>query len=302
MWIFFAFLAPALYGVAEIFDEYLSNRLFKKVTSVVFLALALNFVFVPILFLIQKPVLPSAHLIWPLIGIGLTNLLYMFPYYKSLKIEDTSIVSAFFSVGKIIIPIFAFVFIGEILSYREYIGIAVIIFGNVLLAFHTKKGKIKLSKAFYLITLASTILAIDGILYKYLFEHGVNWSTAIGGQLLISGILGCAFFLINPTTRKEIRSEREHFSKGSSIKYFFIEESFTFLAVGAEAFAISVAPLSVVKGIGMSIPIFILFYTLILKKYKPDIFREDTGRNAVIKKVFIFTLIIVGLILVGINE
>ncbi len=301
MWIFFAFLAPALYAVAEILDEYLSNRLFKRITSVIFLAMLLNFIFVPVLFIIQRPVLPSFHLIWPLIGVGLTNLLYLFPYYKSLKIEDTSIVSAFFSIGKIIIPIFAFFFIGEILSYREYLGIAVIIFGNILLAFHSKKGKLKLSKAFYLIILASTILAIDGILYKYMFEQGMNWSTAIGGQLIVSGIVGCAFFLLNPVTRKELITERSHFKK-PAIKIFFAEELFTFLALGAEAFAISLAPVSLVKGIGMSIPIFVLVYTVLVKRYNPKAFHENTGRGAVIKKVIIFMLIILGLVLIGVNE
>ncbi len=301
MWIFFAFLAPALYAVGEILDEYLSNRIFKRVIPIVFLALLLNFLFVPVLFLIQKPVMPSFNLIWPLIGVGLTNLLYLFPYYKSLKIEDTSIVSAFFSIGKIIIPIFAFVFIGEVLQFREYLGIGVIIIGNVLLAFHMKSGKILLSKAFYLIIIASTILAIDGILYKYMFDQGINWSTAIGGQLLISGILGCAFLLINPVTRKQILAEMGQYRK-SSIKLFFTEELFTFLALGAEAFAISLAPVSLVKGIGMSIPIFVLVYTVIVKKYNPKAFREDTKKGVVIKKVIIFGLIILGLILVGVNE
>jgi drug/metabolite transporter (DMT)-like permease len=207
----------------------------------------------------------------------------------------------FFSIGKIVIPIFAFLFIGEVLQAKEYIGIAVIIFGNVLLAFHTKAGKIRLSKAFYLIIVASTILAIDGILYKYMFDQGINWSTAIGGQLLISGILGCSFLLINPVTRKEIFEEKSAYHR-SSIKLFFTEEIFTFLALGAEAFAISLAPVSLVKGIGMSIPIFVLVYTVFVKKYNPKAFHENTGRGAILKKIIIFRLIIVGLLLIGINE
>ena len=195
-----------------------------------------NFVFVPILFIIQKPVLPTFDLIWPLIGVGLTNLLYLYPYYKSLKIEDTSVVSAFFSFGKIIIPIFAFVFIGEVLQLREYIGIGIIILGNVLLAFRGKIKTLKLSKAFYLIVLASTILAIDGILYKYMFEHGIGWSTAIGGQLITSGIIGCVFILAIPRLRKQLKEEKDSYRK--YFKLFFLEEFFTFLAVGAEMYAI----------------------------------------------------------------
>lgn len=300
MWIFFAFLAPALYAVAEIFDEYLSNHGFKNIAPLIFFASLCNFVFVPILFIIQRPELPPINMVWPLIGIGLTNILYLYPYYKSLKIEDTSVVSAFFSFGKIIIPVFAFVFIGEVLELREYIGIGVIILGNVLLAFRGKIKSLRLSKAFYLIILASTILAIDGILYKYLFENGVSWSTAIGGQLIFSGIIGCVFIFSVPRLRKQLKQETLNYRK--YFKLFFLEEFFTFLAVGAEMYALTLAPVSLVKGVGMVIPIFVLLYTVAVKKYKPEAFREDINRRVVIKKVIIFCIIISGLLLIGVNE
>ena len=207
MWILFAFLAPALYAVAEIFDEYLANRGLKNINSLIFTASVLNFVFVPILFLIQKPEVPSINFLLPIIGLALTNLLYQYPYYKSLTIEDTSVVSAFFSFGKIIIPIFAFLFVGEILEFKQYIGIGIIIFGNIILALHRSKKKLHLSKAFYLILLASVILAIEGILFKYIFESGLNWSTAVGGQLIASGVLGTTTLLLFKKTRNKIKKD-----------------------------------------------------------------------------------------------
>ncbi len=300
MWILFAFLAPALYAVAEIFDGYLSNKGFKHISSVMFFACLLNFIFIPIIFIIQKPIIPSTDLFIPLIGAAITDLLYMYPYYKSLKIEDTSIVSAFFSFGKIIIPIFAFVFIGEVLSLREYVGIAIIIFGNVALAFHSTKKKLKLSRAFYLIIFSSVVLAIQGILFKYMFEQGMNWSTAVGGQLLITCFLGCFIMLIIKKTRNQIISERKLFKRSSGI--FLTEELFTGLGFAAETYAISMAPVSLVKGIGMSIPVFVLTLTLAVKRFNPGAFRENTKKNAVLRKVFIFGLIILGLVLIGINE
>ncbi len=300
MWIFLAFLAPAMYAVAEIFDEYLSNRGFKNLSALVFFSCILNFIFIPFLFLVQKPVFPSWNLLWPLIGVALTNLLYLYPYYKSLKIEDTSVVSAFFSFGKIIIPIFAFIFVGEILSIREYIGIGIIILGNVVLALHMTGKKIRLSKAFYMILFASTLLAIEGILFKYMFEQGVNWSMAVGGQLLISCVLGCATLLAFRRTRRHIMEERGKYK--SSAKILFSEELFTFLGLAAETYAISLAPVTLVKGIGMAIPIFVLSYTVVVKKFNPKAFHENTKRSVVIRKVFIFGLIILGLFLVGFTE
>lgn len=300
MWILFAFLAPALYGVAEIFDEYLSNRGFKHITPLIFFASLLNFLFVPVVFLLEKPVVPSAGLIWPLIGIACANLLYLYPYYKSLKIEDTSIVSAFFSLGKIIIPVFAFFFVGEILSLREYVGIGIIIAGNVFLALHISKKKFRISSAFYLILFASTVLAFEGILIKYLFEHGVNWSAAIGFQLLISGVLGSGILFFHKKTRRYIAQEKGNYKKAAGI--FFVEELFTFLAAAAEAYAISLAPVSLVKGIGMAIPIFILSYTVMVKRFNPKFFHENTHKGAVLKKVGVFCIIVIGLLLIGVVD
>ena len=300
MWILFAFLAPALYAVAEIFDEYLSNRGFKNISSLIFFACLLNFIFVPIIFLIERPVMPSFHLLLPLVGVAFTNLLYLYPYYKSLKIEDTSVVSAFFSFGKIVIPVFAFIFIGEVLEIRQYIGIGIIIFGNTFLAFHSTRKKVKISKAFFLILFASVVLAIEGILFKYMFESGMTWSTAIGGQLLFSGLLGCTILLLFKKSRRNIWQDRTHYRKNFAL--FFSEELFTVLAVAAETYAISLAPVSLVKGVGMAIPIFVLTYTIAVKRFNPKFFHEDTHRSVVIKKILIFGLIILGLVLIGMNE
>ncbi len=300
MWIFFAFLAPALYAVGEIFDEYLSNRGFKHIAPIIFFASALNIFFVPIIFFIQKPVMPGMNLLWPILGVALTNLLYLYPYYRSLQIEDTSVVSAFFSFGKIIIPIFAFFLVGEVLALREYMGIGIIILGNVFLALHVTKQKLRLSKAFYMILFASTLLAFEGILFKYMFEQGINWSTAVGGQLIASGVIGCAALLAFKKTRRQIFEEHREYRK--SAKLFFTEELFTFFALAAETYAISLAPVSLVKGIGMAIPIFVLSYTVAVKRINPKAFHENTHRAVVIRKICIFALIILGLGLIGFSE
>jgi uncharacterized membrane protein len=300
MWILLAFLAPALYAISEIFDEYLTNRGFKNLTPLVFMVCLFNFIFVPVVFLIEKPVWPEAHLLLPLFGVALTNLLYLVPYYKALRKEDTSVVSAFFSFGKIIMPVASFLLIGEVLELREYVGIGIIILANIFLALHSVRKKIRISKAFFLILLASTLLAIEGILFKYMFLQGMNWGTAVGGQLMISGFFGCVALLLFKKTRKRIVEAKKEYRKVGAV--LFVEELFTFLAVGVETYAIMLAPVSLVKGVGMSIPIFVLLFTIVVKKYNPKAFRENTGRVMVIKKIAIFGCIIVGLMLIGLSE
>ena len=240
--------------------------------------------------------MPAQHLWLPIIGIGLTNILYLYPYYKALQIEDTSIVSAFFSLGKIIIPILAFIFVGEILSFKQYLGIGLIIFCNVLLGIHRYGKKVRMNRAIYLILFASTILAVEGVLFKYMFEQGIRIGTAVGGQLIITSALGVSLLFFS-RFRKHIKESREVFKQ--SLPIFLTEELFTFFAVVVEAYAVKLAPLSLVKAIGMTIPIFILSYTLAVKKRRTKVFHENVKLSTLLKKVPIYALIIFGVILVG---
>ncbi len=299
MWIFFALLAPAFYGIAEIFDEYLSNKKFSSTISLTLYAGVFNIFFLPVIFLVAHPVFPAQILWLPLIGVGLTNVLYCFPYYKALQVEDTSVVSGFFSFGKILIPVFAFMFLKELLTPTQYLGIGVVILGNILLAFHKSKKNFKLSKAFFLIITASTILAIEGILFKYMFENGLTWGTAIAGQMVISSVASL-LLLFSPRDSKLVKKDWPNFV--SSFKVFFSEELFTFLAIAAEIYAIEQAPLSLVKGIGLTIPLFILSYTIIFKKHMPRAFHEHIESKVLLKRIPLYCLIIIGLVLVGFHE
>jgi drug/metabolite transporter (DMT)-like permease len=299
MWIFFALLAPALYGIAEIFDEYLSNKKFNSTFSLIFYASIFNLVFVPFILILFPPSIPAKDLWVPLIFTGLTGILYCFPYYKALQLEDTSVVSAFFSFGKIIIPVFAFLFLGELLTPLQYIGLAVVILGNIVLGFHRSKKKIKISKAFFLIVLASTILALGDIVLKYMFEKGISWATVMSGQLLISSFFSI-FFLLARDGRNIIKKDWTNFT--GSFKAFFSEELCTFLAMAAEVYAIQQAPLSLVKGIGLTIPLFILSYTIIFKRYMPRAFHEHIEKSVLLKRIPLYCLIILGLVLVGFHE
>lgn len=299
MWILFAFLTPALFAASELLDGYLSNKKFKSVISLVFFASITNLLFVPIVFSIESPNFSNSRLILPLIGVGLTNVLYLYPYYKALQIEDTSVVAAFFSIGKIITPILAFLILNEELSILQYLGLGLVIMANFFLAIKYGRVKVEIKKSFLLIAAASVILAFEGILFKYMFEIGLKWSTAVGGQLIATFIIALLIFSIR-RFRMQIQMEFRNFV--DSFKLFFVEELITFSAIAIEAYAIKLAPLSLVKGVGLTIPLFVIFYTLILKKHRPNTFQEDIQRRILLKRIPLYFILILGLFLLGFPE
>lgn len=295
MWFLFAFLAPAFYAIAEIFDNFLVNKEFKHPLTLVFYTSLFNLIFVPILFAFQPPTLPPLHTIPIFIMLGLVGVGYLYPYYKGLKSDDTSVAISFFAIGRVFIPVLAFLIVGEVLDIQQYVGIGIIIISVFMLGLHHTRKKFKFSKAVWYIGFAAFLLAFEGVFLKLLFDDGVSVSTAIGGQATFGLVLSCSL-LFSKKVRTDAHSVLPLFIKLSPL--FLLEELFTFLGQYAENWAISLTSLSVVKGITMVAPFFILIYAWIGRGLFPQIFKEDLHRKKIIHKLLLFTFLIIGILLI----
>ena len=292
LWIFLAFLAPVLFGLANILDNYFVNRLFKNVTSLVFYATLLNLLFLPFLFFIQTPHLPAWNLIPAFIAVALVDILYLFPYYKALQHDDTSTVSSLFSLGKVFVPLLAFLFVGEVLHPTQYLGFFILILSSALITM--EPGKLKFNRSFMYMALSSLLIALETVIYKYIFTN-VNWITGFTWALLFS------FFLLLPLlmlkkTRASIRAQAHVFRK--TFHLFALEELLTFGGFAAITYAISVASVTIVNAIGSFQPFFVLLYALIFSRLFPTVFKEKIDRISLLKKMVFFALMISGVILI----
>jgi uncharacterized membrane protein len=296
MWLIIALLAPIFYAVSNVFDNILANKSFKNPMTLVFYTSLFNVVFVIFLFLFFNFSLPSISLLPIFILLGVINILYLFPYYKGLQNDDTSIVSSFFGLGRIFIPIWAFFIIGEQLSVLEYIGIVLIIIGSVLLSIRGSLKDIKFSKAIFYILFASFVISFEGVLLKYLFEHGVSVIVGIGGEMFISFVYGL-FFLLHKKTRLDIVENFFLFKK--KILIFFGEEVATFVAFFSGSYALSIAPVSLVQGVGALTPFFVLAYAKLLGKKYPYLFNEQIGVGNTLKKIILFSITTLGVFLIA---
>lgn len=300
MWLFAAFLGPAFYAVANILDTHLTNRHLKQTHTLVFYGSILNLAFLPIIVIFQRPVMPPLHTLPVFALLGVVNIAYLYPYYRGLQSDDTSIAISFFGLGRIVIPVLAFFIVGEVLSGVQYLGIGLIIISSTLISIvGSEKSGFRFSKASYYIALASIIISFEGVLIKYLFGQGLNYATVIGGEIIaVSFVALC--LLISKRIRGDVLANRKTFR--AMFPIFAAEETFTFLAISAEAYAISIAPVSVVKSITMFTPLFVVLYAFITKKHIPrifHIFKEHMGAAVIIKKVILFVCMIAGVFLIS---
>jgi len=292
--ILLAFVSPILHGWANIIDSDFSNQIFKRLACVIFFSELVGLVFLPIVIIISPPTLIHSWLIFAmLLACALIEIFYLFPYYWAFRDADTSIVTSLFSLDKLFVPILAYFLVGERLSTFQYLGLVLIVIASVSLNLDLKKHTI--NRALYLMLGVSVMLAVESVLFKYIFNHGVSWGTAFvwvsGMQFVVASVL-----LLFPKNQADFKVARRKMNKIGYL--FFLEELLSWGGEAASTAAISLIPVSVEQGVSASQPIFVLFYALIFGRAFPKFFKEYTDKHALIEKAAFFVVIILGTLLV----
>ncbi|OGL98165.1 hypothetical protein A2318_01465 [Candidatus Uhrbacteria bacterium RIFOXYB2_FULL_45_11] len=293
LWIFIAFLAPVLHGFANILDNYLTNQRFKNIWTLTFYSTLFNALFLPFIFFIEVPGIPPVSAVPFLLLVGTIDILYLFPYYKALQSDDTSVVSALFSLGKILIPLFAFLFVGEQLHLTQYLGFFILILASASLTLN-HRGVFRLNASFFYMLLCSILLAVEAVAYKHLFDQ-VGWSTGFVWATCVSTMVILGFLFVTHI-RRDIFKHTKDLKRNAPV--FILEEFLTFGGSAASTYAISLVPVTLEKSIGAFQPLFVLLYALVLGKYFPHLFKEQIDRRSILKKSLIFLIMIAGVLLV----
>lgn len=287
-----AFLSPGAYAFSNIFDSYIAG-LFKRPTTLMFYASLLDTIGLVILPLLGPLYfLPWAALPWVLLAV-FANILYLFPYYHAIRKADTSIVAAMFSLQQILVPLWAFIIIGEICAPLQYVGIGIIIVTSVILNLGGDIKKIKFDKTFWLMVAMALIPSCNATFLKLILRE-TNWVTAAFWEQLLCFLTIMSFILLKNTRREIVQGFPVY--KANFKRYLFIACAEETGSLGS-TFALSIIPVLVVSAIEASQPIFVLIYGFILSRLFSRKFRENLTRGQVIKKLICFAFIIVGVVL-----
>lgn len=297
MWIFIALISPLSHGVANIFDNYLSNKVFSNVWVLIFFTSCFNILFIPLIFLFGKPSLPTFTSIPFLFGIAAIEVFYLYPYYKALQHDDTSVVVSLFSLGKVFIPILAYFILGEKLLLSQYIGFLIIIICGGLLTFKQEE-QIRFNRSFLYMFLCTLLLAIEAILYKLAFEQ-ISWVSSFTFQAIFSIPLVLSGLLF-PKIRQGVKNGLQTFRRTTPV--FLVEEFMTFIGLAASSYTISIVPVTYEKSIDSFQPFFAIFFAILFQKFFPRFFKEKIDKRSMLKKFLLFLLMIVGTVMVVVKD
>lgn len=288
-----AFAEPSLHGWANILDNYLSNKLFNRLTPLVFFSACVGVVILPIIFILDHPEWISLRFATILFVISLVEVFYLFPYYWALRKADTSVVTSLFSLGKMFVPLLAFLFLGERLTGTQYAGFFIITMASITLTLDSKK--IRFNKALVLMFAVSLLLAAQSILLKYAYDLGMSWGTSVVWMTAFQFMIAASLLLWR---RKDSGTEGVAGKFRANWKFMFGAELLTWVGILAGSYALYLIPVSIVKGIGESQPIFVLIYALLFSRVWPGVFKERLDKNEIVKKAVSFAFVIAGVLMV----
>jgi drug/metabolite transporter (DMT)-like permease len=285
----FIFLAILFFSISIIIDNFLINKRFNNIMTLLFYSNITNLMFIPLLWIFGLPKMLPMDMILPITIVAVGQILYLYPYFKALKKTDTSIISALFNLGKVFVPILAFMVVHEKLSVLQYTGFAIIIFSSFML---TYEGKLKVNSALIYMILTTLILAISSTVTKYALGE-IDWVTVLTWSAVISTLITIIIGLI--FYKRQIVGSRKTYLK--SLKQFVINEFVTFLAMACITYAVVSTPVTIAQGLMATSPVFMMILIYLGHRIRPAYFKENMGWKHILKKSIFFLIMIIGIIL-----
>lgn len=295
-WILFTLIAELMWSFTSLFDKILLSKghIRSPYVFIVFNG-AMN-----VLLIFLLPFFDFGHLSIKDVAIAIAASTFLtigvIFYYKAVQHEEISRVLILWQMIPIFVLIASFLFIGEILTKRHFIGFLFLFAAGIIVSYRKANRKFILSKAFYLMILSTLPISLYYILSKHIYEVTDFWSAFM--WLRVAAFSGILVMLI-PSVRKQFIATIKNMKSGAKglIGFKMIVDFSAFMFLG---YAMLNGPISLISALGSATaPMFIFFITVFTSVYLPHFVKENIDRKSVLIKIVAIALIIAGIIFVN---
>ncbi len=295
-WFFFSLAGAASLAVTGIIDKFILGKYVKNP-----LAYLVTLIILQQIFAIGIYVFAGLGFVYPYslyaMAAGSLQVALWISYLRALQIEETSRVAALVYVFPVFVFLGSFLFLGEILTPRDYAGGALLVLSALLISYRPAHpgGKLILSPALKYMLFFWVFTAAYAIISKYLLAFIDEW------HLIMWSSFGNLLVVLPPLALKEIRREAfRYFHKGLFLlSALLADELFDFLGRGSFIFAYALGSVSLVSSVAALQPFITFLYVILLGIFLPGILREELDSRTLVLKISALFLIAVGVYLVS---
>lgn len=212
-------------------------------------------------------------------------------YSKALIKEEVSrVISIFFTIP-LFVAILAAIFLKEILTPMQYVGIVLLVASGILISYKKSKGKFFIP-SLKIILIAILLSSIYDIQKKYVLNVMNYWSLYFWNVVGIN--ITALLLLFIPSIRRDFiklvktlkRTRLLYVLVGSETSAFFADISFNV--------ATSMTYVSLVAAIGPLQPFFVLLFMVFISSFKPKILKEEINKKIILLKLISLILLFLG--------
>lgn len=265
-WLLWSLIAPFLWAVTSVIDTHFVHDVYEDEydgTVVSGMFQSLPWLLVPIgIVRFTFPEIEVAGLAFLAGGMFICS---FFCYFKALFVSnDGSLMQILWGVSVLVVPFFAWMFIGEVLLDIHYVGIAVAFVGIFLFNFDGKIKQVGFSRILLPMIGAIVFLSLSMVITKKVQQPNADfWSIFLvfsAGATIFSLVI-LAIGKKNPFRRAQKIANLS----GEYFPIFAIAEGLSIVATMTSQKAISLAPaVSFVAVIESLIPVFVMIISLIV--------------------------------------
>ena len=314
-WFILAFIASILWAVVVIVDKFILTHYIKDAVSYqVFLALTMLPFLIFLLPFTSHNTNSSTPTILPviiiLLGVAM-GLVYVL-YNKALLIEEVSRVTPLFYLSPLFVLLFSFMFIGEGLSLRRYVGIGLMVFSAISVSVslrgrnrdgdrhsyrqsHSHSLHISLSPALLMILVLDIMNAGKDVVSKLMLSHLDYLSYLF--WFLLGNIAGRPLLLLIPHNREKTLM----IIKTLPLKVYllsFISSSLAWAGYVLYFKAVSMTYISLVCAIPTTQPFLVFIFATLLGLFYPGLIEEKTDRRSLTIKGIAAVSVLIGAYLI----
>jgi len=310
-WFILALIASILWAVVVIVDKFILTHYIKDAVSYqVFLTLTMLPFLIFLLPFTSHSTNSSTPTILPVIIIllGVAMGLVFVLYNKALMIEEVSRVTPLFYLSPLFVLLFSFMFIGEGLSLRRYVGIGLMVFSAISVSVslrgrnrdshrqsHSHSLHIALSPALLMILVLDIMNAGKDVISKLILSHLDYLSYLF--WFLLGNIAGRPFLLLIPHNREKTLM----IIKTLPPKVYllsFISSSLAWAGYVLYFKAVSMTYISLVSAIPTTQPFLVFIFATLLGLFYPGLIEEKTDRRSLTIKGIAAVSVLIGAYLI----